>query len=277
VPCSAAVTSPRCREGTASSSRRGSAPSTGRPHLGARRAQHLLVPGAADLVEHHAGQPGPGSVGGDGRAAGRPGCGSAPGVSHQPAPGRRAAGPRARGAVGDLIHRLAGISGAAAPIRPSNSPNHAFHHGPVRRRPAPWCEQRRNPVLATSTGSRLRPGAAGGQGVVAGVDVVRADLERRHRGTPPTQRGHQPVATVVLPVPDATPAITIALLILGTLLVRRPAARLGYGERGHLVRENAHSQEGTGNCLIVTDFLDRLQLPPIRRNTARSASCQSDY
>ena len=66
---------------------------------------------------------------------------------------------------------------------------------------APWRASGAIRSAPTSTGSRLRPGTPCGERVVAGVDVVRPDLERRHGGAAAPQRGHEPGRHRRLPRP----------------------------------------------------------------------------
>ena len=63
-------------------------------------------------------------------------------------------------------------------------------------------EGRLRAEVATGEGDLfLYAGAPGGEGVVAGVDVVRAHLERRHHRAAAAQCGHQPRRDGGLPAP----------------------------------------------------------------------------
>ena len=187
-PCSAAVTRPRCRDGTASSARRGSAPSTASPTSSHAPRSTGLVPVAADPVEHDPDRPGR-----PGRTTRNP-CSSAATTARLPAAvdhqhDRRPEQP------GHVRRRAVPVGEA-----PVEQPHHAFddrHLGARRAVP----EQRRDPVLADQHRVQVPARPPGGQGVVAGVDVVGADLERRHGGTAPAQRGRQPGRDRRLPAP----------------------------------------------------------------------------
>ena len=105
--------------------------------------------------------------------------------------GRRRPGPPGRPAVRrpGRWTRAAGVI-ACSSMRPSNRP--ITPSTTAMSAPAVPCRYS-GPISssATSTGSRLRPGPAGGQRVVAGVDEVGADLERRHPVPGRPQGAHQ--------------------------------------------------------------------------------------
>lgn len=143
-----------------------------------RGPQDLLVAGGPDPVEHHPADPDPAVV------RREPG-------DHR---GDRAA---LRGGVHDQDDRgveqpshvrgRAVRRGAAAVVHP----HHALDHGDVGTAGA-MEEERRDQVLAAQHGVEVAARAAGGEGVVAGVDVVGADLVRRDGEASSTQRRHQP-------------------------------------------------------------------------------------
>ena len=167
---------------TRSATRR-TAPSTGTPGRAERLAQDRLVPVAADPVEHHAAEPDGGVEGGEpvhqrGDAAGLRG-----GVHHQQTGARSSRGDvRGRGEPGSTAGWLAPSN---RPITPSTTATSAprapcRNSGAIRSSP-------------TSHGSRLRPGRPAASAVVAGVDVVGADLVRgdrepARRAAPPSAR-----------------------------------------------------------------------------------------
>jgi hypothetical protein len=147
------------------------------PDLVRGGAQHGLVPVAADLVQHHAGDPHvrverAEPVQQRGQAAGLPAA-----VHHQ-----QHRGPQQR-------RDLRGGPGAVGQP-PVEQPHHALDHGQLGAgRAVPG--QRADPVGADQHRVQVPPGPPGGQRVVAGVDVVRADLERGHGRAPAAQRRHQ--------------------------------------------------------------------------------------
>ena len=157
------------------------------PDLVARAAQHGLVPVAADPVEHYPDDP-------DGRVE-----------RAEPVQQCRhtARLPAAVDHQYDLRPEQPGhVCRRAVPVgeAPVEEPHHAFddrHLGPGRAVPEQW----RDPVLADQHRVQVPARPPGGQGVVAGVDVVGADLERRHGGTAPAQRGRQPGRDRRLPAP----------------------------------------------------------------------------
>ena len=148
------------------------------PDLVARRPQHGRVPLAADPVEHHAGD--------RRRWIERP----------EPVQQRRHA-PRLPSTIHDQHHRRTQqprhVRRRAVPVGqpPVEQPHHAFDDRHIRaRRTVP--EQRRHAMLADQHRIEVPPRPPGREGVVAGVDVVGADLEGSHDGSAPPERGHQP-------------------------------------------------------------------------------------
>ena len=163
---------------------RGSTPSTGRPVASMAAATSAACRGGAGLVQDHAGDPDvrveggqavhdrrrrSGTTCGDVDAPGRPGRGSASAtcaVEAKPSP----------------------------PIRPSNrpiTPSMTATSAASGRRAVQ--QQRHELVLADQVRVEVAAGPAGGQRVVAGVDVVRADLvpadlEARRRAARPSAR-----------------------------------------------------------------------------------------
>ena len=103
------------------------------------------------------------------------GCGPRRGRRRRGRPARPSTGPRARWRRSP---RRLPPGGAV------EETHHALDHRDVGRvrRARPVGEQRRDWSSPTSHGSRLRPGRPGREGVVAGVDVVGADLVRQTRG-----------------------------------------------------------------------------------------------
>ena len=145
---------------------RGIAPSTGDTRLCAGLAQHLLVTGGADAVENHPGDP-------DCR------------IERRKPVQQRGDALALAARVDDQDHRRAeesgDVSGRAACVfvdAPVEQAHHALHHGDVGAG-APVPVQRADQVLADQDGVEVAAGPAGGQRVVAGVDVVGTDLERR--------------------------------------------------------------------------------------------------
>ena len=72
----------------------------------------------------------------------------------------------------------------------------------------PCSEQRRDQLLADHERVEVAAEPAGGERVVARVDVVRADLERADPQPARRSAAIRPVATVVLPLPEAGAAMT---------------------------------------------------------------------
>ncbi len=143
-----------------------------------RLAQQRLMTLRADLVEDHPGQP------------------------HLRIPGREAVHQRGhrpglRGGVHHQHHRrpqqlrhLRRRRQFAPTGRAVEQPHHALHDRQVRARRAVQ-EQRGDPLRAAQIRVQIAAGAAGGQGVVARVDVVRPDLVRRDRQTGLGEGRHQ--------------------------------------------------------------------------------------
>ena len=195
-PRSATGTRPRCRDGVATASSRRSTPSTGTPTLGEGDPQDLLVPVGADPVEDDPAQPHPRVVAAEPVRRARPPSGPARRRPRRAAPG--APSSRATCAVEPVERR-------AAPVEQAHD---ALDHRDVRAGGAVQ-EQRHDQLLADQHRVEVAPGPAGGQRVVAGVDVVRADLVRRTpHGPRPRSAAISPVATVVLPCPEAGAATT---------------------------------------------------------------------
>ncbi len=146
--------------------------------------QQALVAGRADPVEDDTGQAHPPIPGGEAVHHGR---------------GRAARGGRVhdqhdRG--GGQPGRMGGrgeVRGLAGPRHrhPVEQAHHPFDDGDVGAVGAVG-EQGADAFLAAEHGVEVAPGAAGGQGVVARVDVVRADLVRGDPQAAGGQGGHQP-------------------------------------------------------------------------------------
>ena len=157
------------------------------PDLGGGGAQHLLVAGRPDPVQHHPREVDPRverpeAVQQSGEAAGL-----AARVDDQH--DRRPQQP------GDLS------GGAVAVGQPTvEEPHHALDDGDLRSGRA-VAGQRGDPVGADEHRVEVAAGTARGERVVAGVDVVRAHLERRHGGAATAQRGHEPGRHRRLPRP----------------------------------------------------------------------------
>ena len=96
---------------------------------------------------------------------------------------------------GDLRGRPAAVGQP-----PVEEPHHPLDDGDLRAGRA-VAGQRGDPVGADEHRVEVAPGPARGERVVAGVDVVRAHLERRHGGAPAAQRGHEPGRHRRLPRP----------------------------------------------------------------------------
>ena len=178
APCSAAVTSPRCRDGTASSARRGSAPSTGSPTSSQAARSTASCRSLPTRLSTTAGDPRRGVERPEPVQQRRHAARLPPAVDHQH--DRRSQQP------GD-------VRGRAVPVGqpPVEQAHHALDDGHLRaRRPVP--EQRGDPVLADQHRIEVPARPPGREGVVARVDVVGPDLERRHRRPAAAQRGHQP-------------------------------------------------------------------------------------
>ena len=147
------------------------------PDLVAGGAQYGRVPLAADPVEHHPGDP---RRGVERHEPVQQGCDAArlsPAVDHQHH--RRPQQP------GD-------VRGRAVPVGqpPVEQAHHALDDSHLRPR-RPVSEQRGDPVLADQYRIQVPARPPGGEGVIARVDVVGPDLERRHRGPAAAQRGHE--------------------------------------------------------------------------------------
>ena len=179
--------------------------SPGRPAAGSRRAR------APDTAQGFAGSP-------------RVPIGADPVEDHPADAHRRVEGgeavherghrPSRAARVHDEHHRRPQQSrhmGGRARTRPGRRRRRTVPSRLRRRRRRPPRVARRAGTAArsgpppTSHGSRLRPGRPGGQGVVAGVDVVRADLVRADGQAARAQRGEQPGGHGRLAVPDSRP------------------------------------------------------------------------
>ncbi len=157
------------------------------PDLGGGRAQHLLVARRPDPVQHHPREvhprvERPEAVQQRGQAAGLTAR-----VDDQH--DRRPEQPR------DLGGRAVAIGQPTV-----EEPHHALDDSDLRTGRA-VAGQRGDPVGADEHRVEVAAGTAGGERVVAGVDVVRAHLERRHDGAAAAQRGHEPGRHRRLPRP----------------------------------------------------------------------------
>ena len=188
---SAAGTSPRCRDGATMPASRRSTPSTGMPVASRRATTSSACRCGAGLVQDHAGDPGVRVEGAPGRARPRRPSGT-PGRCRRPArPG--AAISRATCAVEAKPSPPSRPS--YRPITPSTTATSAgADRGAVQ-------QQRHQPVLADEERVEVAAGPAGGQRVVAGVDVVGADLVPAGSSPSAPQRGHQPGGDGGLAVP----------------------------------------------------------------------------
>ena len=100
------------------------------------------------------------------------------------------------------------VRGGGEPVAadlPVEQAHHPFDHGDVGglRRHRPVQQQRDDLILGAQVRVEVAAGATGGQGVVAGVDVVRSDLEAGHLQALGAQRAHQPGGHRRLPVARA--------------------------------------------------------------------------
>ena len=105
---------------------------------------------------------------------------------------------------------------------PVEKAHHPFDHGDVGTGGA-VCVQRPNQLLPHQNRIQVATDAPGRQRVVARVDEVRADLERRDGWPACRSAPIKPVATVVFPLPDAGAATTTA----GTVTTRCPSGLCG--------------------------------------------------
>ena len=108
-------------------------------------------------------------------------------------------------------------------------PHHALDDGEVGRLGVARAVQQQRGDLVGPAQVRIQvaAGPAGGQGVVAGVDVVRADLEPGDLRPSRRKAPIRPVASVVLPCPEPGAAITIR---------GQPAVRLKAQAKGITIR-----------------------------------------
>ena len=153
---------------------------------GQRVPQELFVPVGTDLVEDDAGHGGAGveaveSGGHRGHGAARGG-----GVDDQDHRGAQEAGHMGRGAEAGVAGALAGWRGG-----PVEQAHHALDDGHVGAAGA-MEKQRRDTAGAAQGGVQVAGRAAGGQRVVAGVDVVGAHLVAGHDQAGGAQGRHQP-------------------------------------------------------------------------------------
>ena len=162
---------PRCREGTANSAIRGSGPEHRHARVLARLAQHLLVARRADPVEDHPGDPDRESSNVEKPVQQRGELWLWPRRRRPGSPARRAARRRARSTRPPGRH---GVVDAAV-----EQAHHALDDGDVRADAARAGTAAPISSSPTSTRVQVAAGPPGGQRVIAGVDVVGADLERR--------------------------------------------------------------------------------------------------
>ena len=171
-PYSTAVTRPRCLVGSSNSAVARNGAQHRHAGLLACLPQHVLMPGRPDSVEDHTGDPGCGVERGKpvqqcGDAVALAAC-----IDHQDHRGAEQTGDVRGGA-----RRRRGRGGSDAPVEQAH---HSFDHGDVRAAGAVGV-QRANELLPHQYRVEVAAGPPRGQRVVAGVDEVRAHLERRDR------------------------------------------------------------------------------------------------